>query len=357
MSNQLRVLYLMTSGKTGGIERLCVDISEKSLHNNYFYFFWGGGLCEENISNNSSTVVRHFDYFHILSEFRFFINFVKKNNFDIIVIQFPSPIIMLFSLMASRYSKIVLYLHADPKSLFDTKIKKILLRMIQKNLAGTIAISKFVKSEYFYDKVEVIYNGTNLNKFNYKKNKNNSVIQLIYVGRLVEKKGVQDVFKALKNVRLPWNLTIVGTGDYENKLKCISEEMGFENKVSFVGEQNKVEDWLTDSDLFIHAARCSEGFGITIIESMACGVPCIAYKKGAIPEIITNNDNGFLVTSFNINSLEIKLQEIIDMFYNNYAVFSKVCKNARNRAEEFSIDAYIKKLDNYLEEICDGNQF
>ena len=74
----------------------------------------------------------------------------------------------------------------------------------------------------------------------------------------------------------------------------MAAELGVQDKISFEGKSNRVRDYLYAADVFVHPARCPEGFGITLVEAMATGLPCIAFEKGAIPELITSGREGFL---------------------------------------------------------------
>ena len=67
---------------------------------------------------------------------------------------------------------------------------------------------------------------------------------------------------------------------------------------------------MSNADIFIHPAIWEEGFGITIIEAMARGKLCIASKRGAIPEIISDGVNGLLVESANAKQLAEKIKYV-----------------------------------------------
>jgi glycosyltransferase involved in cell wall biosynthesis len=106
-------------------------------------------------------------------------------------------------------------------------------------------------------------------------------------------------------------------------------------------------DEKTRNDLFrnayanLHLVSFAEPFGLTIVESLACGTPVIAINKGSVPEIITEGKTGFIV-----NSLDEAVERIDEV--------STIDRNdCRNRAEFFSIDnmvdGYIKVYDRIME--------
>jgi glycosyltransferase involved in cell wall biosynthesis len=85
----------------------------------------------------------------------------------------------------------------------------------------------------------------------------------------------------------------------------------------------------------------AEPFGLTIVESLACGTPVIAINKGSVPEIITEGKTGFIV-----NSLDEAVERVDEV--------NTIDRNdCRNRAEFFSIDnmvdGYIKVYDKIME--------
>ena len=69
------------------------------------------------------------------------------------------------------------------------------------------------------------------------------------------------------------------------------------DNVVYVGSVGPVERnrWLGNAFALLHPIRFDEPFGLSVIESMACGTPVIAFNLGSMPELIENGKNGFLV--------------------------------------------------------------
>ena len=95
----------------------------------------------------------------------------------------------------------------------------------------------------------------------------------------------------------------------------------------------------------MHPAIWEEGFGISIIEAMSCGKICIASRKGAIPEIIDDGVNGFLVESNKEDELSKKIMEVSKMTDEQRIIIEE---NARKRANDFTIDVLQEKLHDFL---------
>lgn len=62
-------------------------------------------------------------------------------------------------------------------------------------------------------------------------------------------------------------------------MQALAARLHLEDKVQFLGSRTDVPQLLQAADLFVHPATCQEGFGITLIEAMASGVPCLAFPK------------------------------------------------------------------------------
>jgi len=87
----------------------------------------------------------------------------------------------------------------------------------------------------------------------------------------------------------------------------IQDEVYFKEKVkpylnddiSFIGSANpeKRNKLLGNALALLHPINFAEPFGLSVVESFACGTPVIAFNKGSMPEIISNGENGFLVSS------------------------------------------------------------
>lgn len=357
VANKGNVLSLIPQGNTGGIERLCLDMARHETESFYFYFMWGGGLSADEISRCSKNVViRNFTYFKFFREYRYLKNYVISNNINVLLIQVPSPVFLFYSRWLKhsiKNLKICMYIHADPNAIFNTQFKCIQYRLFQKNVDGCIAISDFVANEmkenYPGNKITVIHNGIDLRRFSYvKKERTKSPMHFIFAGRLVKEKGLDILLHSLASIDKDYRVSLVGEGPCKDDLCALSISLNIDNRVEFLGERSDVELLLQGADFFVHPATCNEGFGIALVEAMASGVPCIAYSKGAIPEIIEDNKEGLLVWDYSIEEYRKRLLDAIDLFDFNYEQYLMLCDNARTKAEKYDINRYIIDLKDYL---------
>ena len=130
--------------------------------------------------------------------------------------------------------------------------------------------------------------------------------RLLFAGRLCSEKAPDDAIKALailvdkmgiKTIRL--DLAGSGAEDYLNWLKSLVLQLNLVAYVNFLGKVDHRE--LLESyrhyDILLFPSRWEEPIGGTILEAMAGGLPVIATDRGGIPELITDNENGLIVSA------------------------------------------------------------
>jgi glycosyltransferase involved in cell wall biosynthesis len=135
--------------------------------------------------------------------------------------------------------------------------------------------------------------------------------KLISVARLVERKGIQDVLRALAELNDPeLSLLIVGTGNYADRLRKLCGNLSLNGTVSFYGfcHPRKLPGLMGDSDAFILPSR-AEAFGNVFAEAMACGLPVIGSDVGGIPDLI-DTTNGILVKPGDIEMIKRAIVKI-----------------------------------------------
>lgn len=112
--------------------------------------------------------------------------------------------------------------------------------------------------------------------------------QILYVGRLVHQKGVDLLIKSIDNINIDIEVTIVGDGPETVNLREEAKRIGVNDKVTFTGwvKYEKLSDYYTSSDLFVHPGRWPEPFGRTILEAMQYCVPPVVSNVGAPPWIV-----------------------------------------------------------------------
>lgn len=122
---------------------------------------------------------------------------------------------------------------------------------------------------------------------------------IIFVGNLYQIKGVRYLIEEMKVIKQECpevQLLLVGDGVDRRVLEQLVDKLNLGQCVTFIGAipNERVPDYLCASDLFV-LPSFSEGFPVTFLEAMACGLPILATRVRGLPEIIRDGENGFLV--------------------------------------------------------------
>lgn len=117
---------------------------------------------------------------------------------------------------------------------------------------------------------------------------------LICVGRLDKNKNVETLIRSISKTDVDnIKLLICGDGYQKDFLEGLSRELGVSNRVIFAGIRNDVKDLYHSSDALVMASY-REGLSRTIMEAMACGLPCIVSKIRGNTDLIDNKKGGAL---------------------------------------------------------------
>lgn len=174
------------------------------------------------------------------------------------------------------------------------------------------------------DKSHLVRCGMNLSAFQFDpapKPHQKQAIQILGVGRLVEKKGFRYLIEAadlLKKRSIDFCLTIIGDGPLLNDLRALTEKLDLQSHVIFAGKKStdEVRSAMASSDLVAVPSITSatgemEGLPVVIMEAMATGVPVVATAHSGIPEIVKMNDTGVLVAEKSAQELAAAIVQVI----------------------------------------------
>jgi len=145
--------------------------------------------------------------------------------------------------------------------------------------------------------------------------RSSSTLHIGYLGRIKKYKSVDHVLKAFAVVHreLPnTTLTIVGDGDVKLDLERLANNLGIINAVQFTGHvpsQKKVE-LLRSMDIVVNPSA-KEGWGLTVIEANACGVPVVASNVPGLRDSVVDGTTGLLYEYGNIDQLVQKMLTLL----------------------------------------------
>jgi len=162
----------------------------------------------------------------------------------------------------------------------------------------TIAVSGKMKSlleEKFgadSGRVHVVYNGIDIAKYRKKEDSVRKEKLVLFLGRLTHQKGPEQFLRAAKKVHQydkSARFLVVGEGGLLPRLIALSLELGIADRVSFWGfvPENEKRDIYSMCDVYVMPS-VSEPFGISALEAMASGTPCIISKNSGVSEIAKN---------------------------------------------------------------------
>ncbi len=206
-------------------------------------------------------------------------------------------------------------------------------------IANSFTVQKRI-SKYYRRDSEVIHPPVDTEKF-----KTAKMIDRYFLtgGRLVGYKRLDIVIKAFN--RLRWPLKIFGIGPELKKLKKMAKSnIEFLEKI----DENTKIDLLSKAQAFIHPQL--EDFGITPLESMACGRPVIAYGAGGATETVIDNKTGIF---FNKQTVEHLIRALIN--FNAYKWDSQYIQDQAKNFDQYKFKQTIRNcVENRYEEFERG---
>ncbi|MEA2062253.1 MAG: glycosyltransferase family 4 protein [Gemmatimonadota bacterium] len=128
--------------------------------------------------------------------------------------------------------------------------------------------------------------------------------KILFVGRLVERKGLKYLLQAMELIDCPWpvELTIVGSGPEEKPLRTLAGELGVSERVKFAGQVSNedLKSYYSACDCFVLPAIIdhkgdTEGLGVVLIEALSYRKPVVASSVGGIVDVIRDGETGLLV--------------------------------------------------------------
>lgn len=166
--------------------------------------------------------------------------------------------------------------------------------------------------------------------------------RIIAVGRLTAIKGFDlliEAWRRLGNSKGDWTLEIYGTGEEYPKLIHQIERDNLSSSVKIFQPVKDIASRYAESSIYAMASRY-EGFGLVLIEAMACGVPCVSFACECGPaEIISDGEDGCLVPTGDIDALAAKIL----MLMQDDRLRKSMGQKARDNVARFMPDKVMKQ--------------
>jgi len=207
------------------------------------------------------------------------------------------------------------------------------------------------------DDLETIHWGLMENEFPFKEN-SKSHKNLLYIGQLMEHKGLHTVIEAMKTVfdqkgKGAVTLTIVGGSlrpEYETMIRDMVSSFSLDEYVRFMGHVplERLPSIYQDHDIVVFPSIWDEPFGIVRLEAMSSGLPLVSTATGGGSEILSHNENSLIFQKDNGQSCADQIMKLLE----SPELFEKLREGGRRTVQDrFSFDSTMDKIENSLESI------
>lgn len=251
-------------------------------------------ICEEGYAENPETDAKVVECLHISECME------RAEDFDVIHNQ--------FDFLPLTYSKLIqtpmvttIHGFSSPK----------ILPVYRKYNANNHYVSiSYANREPALHYAANIYHGIDLQDFHFEPHPSGKF--LLFLGRIHPDKGPHEAIQIAKKSGIKLILAGIIQDEvyFENEIKPYLNEKDAEY-IGSVGQPYKTE-LLSNALAMLHPIHFSEPFGLSVVESMACGTPVIAYSKGSMPELIDHGNDGFLVSNVTEAVESVRKIELIE---------------------------------------------
>ncbi|NJM20683.1 MAG: glycosyltransferase family 4 protein [Richelia sp. RM2_1_2] len=323
MNANPKILYPIIDGQVTGGNIVCLHLIEAALNRGWDVLVNSpseGRFCD--ILRDKGVKVYHLDTTHSFN----WLSAVKMaqliNKEDVSLVHAHAPFAgSIISALSGKLAGVPVIIHAHlqdslSSNYFIRSYQNIMNYWTSRNCCNAmIAVSHQVKDALIAEgfdshKFHVVHNGTPVNtqeKIDLKAirselNIPEDIPVVVHVGRLCKSKGQHILLKAAVNLHQLGQeavYLIVGKdleqdGAYLQYLKHLSQELGINNSVHFLGHRADIPQLLASSDLLVLPSY-TEGLPLVILEAMAAGLSVIATPVGGIPEVVIHQETGLLV--------------------------------------------------------------
>lgn len=243
---------------------------------------------------------------------------------------------------------------------------KLINRWVTKVIVVSNSVKRMViaQERVGEDKICVIYNGVELERFNAKidiasKKKelglplNSRVIAC--VGNLRAIKGQRYLIEASAGIIAKFqdvHFIFIGEGELRAEFEKLARKSGLQNNLHFLGKRDDVPELLKIADICV-LPSLSEGLSNALLEYMAAGKPVVATSAGGTPEVIENNKNGVLIPPYNSQILAKKIMRLLE---NRQFALNLGARAEETVCERFALSGQIRIVEEFLEKTLEDKK-
>lgn len=335
IGNNVTVVVLKVGKETPYFQKF------KAENNNIHYSYIQATYSTNDLAYEKRKIdheLGHDLYFNLARSFETYCN---NNKFDIVITHYAPA-----SISVPRNIKQVLFLHGIPDS-FQI-INKVAVNIADCLIAVSQSVAEGWNKLYNAQNINIIHNGIDQNYF--VKTGSKKTVDVLYIGRLIEIKGVQHLIEAIKILQEKnYNLKVEigGKGPYEDTLKALVIKANLQNNIKFIGfiPDKKLVDYYNKAKIAVLPSYSKEGVLTTLLEASSCQTSVITSNCCGMKEFIKDKVNGLLFEPKNPIDLADKIKLLID----NPDKGEELGKNARLEIEEnWTWDKSIQSLNSLI---------
>jgi len=293
------------------------------------------------IATKLDKTVSDFELFHAVT----LLEVIKrKKDFDIFHCHIGYFSLVLLDVMEKP---LVITLHSDISE--DKHFLDIYQKYGQK--AFFVAISKSQKKNLSgINCLDVVYHGLDINEYYFEEDAED---YMVFVGRISPGKNLGEAIRIAMDLKIPLKIA-AKMGKSPEAVKYYEKEIKpfLDNRyIDFLGElnQEEVKRLISKAKVFIYPINWAEPFGLVVMEANASGIPVVTYSLGAMPELIKNGLNGFVLEPRDLEGFKKAIKKIFRMPKQEYDKMKVNCRDFIKA--NFSIEKMVEGYENVYKNV------
>lgn len=336
----MRILHVVHSLEIGGVQRFVVDLLPilskehdvsllvfKNVQNQYETVLKSAGI--EILSLNSK---HYYDIRNIAP-------FLKvSKEYDIIHLHSTPPLYTAAIASCFNKARMVYTMHTTDTRTRSKAYMRPFEKWVYRKCSKIISISEGAQNSlqsWLLDngsRYVVILNGVNLGRFKNCIHKiNKEIITVVMVSRFDYSKDQNTLIRAINSLPSNVVLKLIGDGIRITESRKLVESLKLNERVSFLGARNDVPEILENADIAVQSSNW-EGFGLTVVEAMASGIPVVASDIIGLKEVVEGA--GLLFEAGNDYDLADKIMSLTI----NEDLYNSISNKCLERSKKFSIE-------------------
>ena len=364
-----RILHIIPRLNKGGAERLCLDICNQlqkhidvqvrliTFSDENFYPFLTGNIDWQVVPASVQLSVFHKNVLNIdalqkaIEDFAPDVIHTHLFEAEIVSRSCHYPQAKWFSHCHDNMKQ---FRNFGLRTLFNKELltnyyeKRYLMSRYKANGGTTfVAISHdtelyFRKTAKHFD-VQLLPNAIDYDKFKANGNRQQGTkLRLVNVGSYQDKKNQKflvEVAKVLRSRNIDFEINLLGDGERYGDVERLICEANLQDRVLQRGNVNNVEEYLWNSDIYVHSAYY-EPLGLVLLEAMAADLPVVTLDGRGNRDLIVQGKNGYMVYEQDVEQFADRILEI----WNDKQKYNEMSAFAQEFAKKYDIKEYVDRL-------------